>query len=329
MSIFGNDSSSHNQPLASRDGLDFYTHKATDGQRWYLDPAYASHMAQARSLGIPVLGSYHVLWGGKADLGAQADWWLETVNRLTPWWRDQVAWIWQCDAEPFGYNTKPTIYQVNTFGDMICSRAQIPAASYLAYAPNWAYGSSLTGLRYRLWQSNYGNNPSGWYKNIYPGDGSTRWNAPVSPLVLQYGSRATVGGRSPMDANAVRGTLAEFIATLGGSAMLTDEDIDRVVNAICLKPVGSSLWPEQPRLLLDMWKDPKLILNVLRQVVANQEADRVRDTAMTAAIQALAAAGGADPAPIIEAINSAVEAARADIQHRLTAAAEAMANSLV
>ena len=100
----------------------------------------------------------------------------------------------------------------------------------LAYAPEWLYGASLAGLRYRLWASNYGANPTTHYRQAYPGDGSTRWHAYSGqmPLILQYGSNTTIGDQSTCDANAYRGTLAELLATLGadpGPAPTEEDDM--------------------------------------------------------------------------------------------------------
>lgn len=215
MTTFGCDASSWNGALKFRDGLDFYTHKITDGDHFYADPTYQSHMTVAHQLGMPVLGSYHVQHGQRS-ITNQADWWLQMVQAQTPWWRQQAAFIWQCDAEPFGYNIAPTIDEINALGDAICQRAGVPASSYVAYAPAWFYGAKLTGLRYRQWQSNYAGNPATGYQAAYPGDASPRWSTYVNPLILQYGSRTTIGGLGGMDANAYRGTVDQLIADLGG-----------------------------------------------------------------------------------------------------------------
>lgn len=237
MTIFGNDSSNHNQALVSRDGLDFYTHKVSDGDHFYADPYYQPHMVKAHQLGIPVMGSYHVLHGQRS-IDSQADWWVQLVRAQTPWWRDKAAWIWQCDAEPFGYNITPSITEINALGDAVCRRANIPASSYVAYAPEWVYGAALKYLRYPIWQSSYGSNPTGNYRIAYPGDNSNRWNLwstglSKSPMFLQYGSKVTAGGVSTMDINAFRGTLDQLIAALGGKRTTRGENmpiIGHVVN---------------------------------------------------------------------------------------------------
>jgi hypothetical protein len=216
MTTFGWDASHYDAPPTARDGIDFYTHKITDGNRYYEDPEYQASLDAARGLGIPILGSYHVLHGG-VSIGAQAGWWLERVTALTPWWQSFPLWIWQIDAEQFDYLNTPTIAEVNALGDEIVRRTGCPPARILAYAPPWLYGQQLTGLHYRLWSSNYGNNPEGPYRTIYPGDNSARWSAPVEPLILQYGSGATIAGQTTCDANAFRGSLDQLKQALGGA----------------------------------------------------------------------------------------------------------------
>jgi hypothetical protein len=73
-------------------------------------------------------------------------------------------------------------------------------------------------------------------------------------------------------------------------------------------------------------------------LVAEAAADKTRDAAVLAAVQALATAGGVDSAPIVAAINAAAEASRTqvaalqakveDLEARLSAAAHAEADAL-
>jgi len=111
----------------------------------------------------------------------------------------------------------PTIAEVNAFGVALQARTGSPASSIFAYAPPWLYGDKLKDLKYPLWSSNYGTNPTAHYKKTYPGDTSSRWNPVVGKKVeiLQYGSMTTIGNQTTCDANAYRGTLVqlqEFIA---------------------------------------------------------------------------------------------------------------------
>jgi len=213
MTVYGWDASHHDDTPKTRDRIDFYTHKITDGNRYYRDTGYKAAVDAMRSFGVPILGSYHVLHG-QTSLSAQADWWVEQVTQDTPWWQAHPYWVWQVDAEPFDYLTAPTIDQINKFGGLVLDRTGCPAQSFLVYAPAWHYGVKLTELRYPLWHSSYGANPVGWYQDVYPGDNSARWRAPIDPLILQYGSRTTIAGQTTCDADAFRGTLDELKARL-------------------------------------------------------------------------------------------------------------------
>jgi hypothetical protein len=140
--------------------------------------------------------------------------------------------MWQIDAEYWNGTgiVTPTIAEINAIGDAVCARTGCPASSVIAYAPTWVYGTKLTGLRYRVWASNYGGNPAGPYRSIYPGDTSDRWHAPVDPLFLQYGSAATIAGQTTCDANAYRGTLSQLVKELNGGKVMTLAQTD--INAI-------------------------------------------------------------------------------------------------
>jgi hypothetical protein len=226
MTIFGRDSSHYTTNItdANLKGLAFHTCKLTDGLHYYEDSTFKSQTDRAHNIGVPVLGSYHVLWGNK-DLAGQADWWLQRVSALTPYWKS-MPWLWQPDCESFGYNGLPTIDQINTFGDLICSRAGVPAERYTPYAPAWVYGDKLKSLRYKnYWGSNYGSNPSGHYVTVYPGDASTRWNTYIPMTILQYGSNTDIG-----DANAFRGTLQQFLDTIKASDTVRITDMPVIVN---------------------------------------------------------------------------------------------------
>lgn len=201
--------------MTSRDGIDFVTHKCAEGHHFYRDLEYKPAMAAAKALGVPVLGAYFVNHSG--TVSDQVDWFLQLVNADTPWWRD-VPWMWQIDAEKFSYMDRaPNLAEINAFGDLICSRANVPASSVIAYAPKWLYGNTLVGLKYKLWASSYVSG-SGSYKTLYPGDGSVRW-APYSgqtPIILQYSSSAVIAGQTTCDANGYRGTLSDLITQIGG-----------------------------------------------------------------------------------------------------------------
>lgn len=253
----GWDASHYDEPPTQRDGIQFYTHKCAEGHHFYRDTEYGQAMANARGLGIPILGPYYVNHPG--TVVDQVDWFLALVDQYTPWWRDWRAsggcWTWQIDAEKFNYMDRaPTRDEINAFGDLVCSRTQMPADSVLAYAPKWLYGDSLRGLRYRLWASNYGSNPAVHYPDAYPGNDSPRWVAysGQKPIILQYGSRLTIGNQTTCDGNGFPGTVTELAETLGGEDMaLTLDDVKLIVKGVWDEDIttrtnqrsaGSALW---------------------------------------------------------------------------------------
>jgi hypothetical protein len=205
------------------DGLVGFWHKCTDGDHWYADPYFKSHVDMARNLGVDTNGGYHVLWGN-ADIGSQARWFVDRVRAQAP-----DAKVFMSDNEPFGYNVVPTIAQVNAFNQAVADYAHVPTNSVLAYCPQWHYGSAISGLKFPWVQSAYGNNPTGPYAHVYEttvGDNSSRWNGPAPMPFLQYGSQTDVG-----DANAFRGTLADFLNFLGVDDMaLTQEEHTQLYN---------------------------------------------------------------------------------------------------
>lgn len=221
MTTFLWDDSHYGEPPTSRDGIDGYTHKLTDGYRFYEDVEYKLSMERMRDFGTPVLGPYHVLWGN-ASIDAQAEWFVSRATALTPWWKDFEYWTWQIDSEPFSYLVRPTVAQCNYFAKCIHDLTYTPYTSILGYLPLWSYGAQISQLTIPWWQSAYGSNPVGPYRDIYPGDASARWNGPIPMPFLQYGSNAIIAGQRTSDANAFRGdlnALKKFLrpATPGGN----------------------------------------------------------------------------------------------------------------
>lgn len=223
----GWDASNYDAPPTVRDGIEFYTHKCAEGHYFYKDAEYGNSMANARALGIPVLGAYFVNHPGSVN--DQVDWFLQIVNAETPWWRD-VPWMFQIDAEKFDYMSRaPSIAEINQFGDYLVSASGCRPEQVVAYAPQWLYGSSLSGIKYKNWASNYGSNPYGHYRELYPGNNSSRWS-PANALFLQYGSNTTIGNQATCDANGYRGTVQDLINYLRGSSLAPDTDEDEYMT---------------------------------------------------------------------------------------------------
>lgn len=248
MTEYGWDASNHDWPRAGKDGLDLararsegvslFTHKSSEGST-YVDPYFDPAMTRAKPAGFPVVGAYHVLWPEHPV--EQADFWLDTVNRLAPWWRDHPCWIWQVDAELFSNfkpYRKPTVAEINACGDRIRARSGCRPGQVVVYAPEWLYGDGLGGLKYRnLWSSRYVSG-SGGFKAIYPGDKAPLWRvySGITPVIGQYASSATIAGQSPADANAIRvNGVADLQAIFLGDPPVTPDEIDAIATAAAAK----------------------------------------------------------------------------------------------
>lgn len=240
MTIFGWDASHYDWDrgtmdlaAAVRDGIVFFTHKATEG-RTYVDPQFAYAMARAHNAGMPLIGAYCVNHQG--DQRPQVDKFIAVLDQGAPFWRNE-PFIVQLDCERWSdkdgvYAYEPSLTEIHTWCDYFVSLTG-GRLKPVVYAPKWVYGDSLRGLRYPLWASSYGTNPTTGYRNAYPGDGSTRWAAysGIVPTILQFGSRTTIGAQAICDANAFRGTLDQLRALISTGDDMTDEQA-RQLNAV-------------------------------------------------------------------------------------------------
>jgi GH25 family lysozyme M1 (1,4-beta-N-acetylmuramidase) len=205
---------------AVADGVTFATHKVSEGST-YADPLFDDFAARARYT-LPLSGGYCV--NRRGDQVSQVDWFLQRLDAGAPWWRDG-PFIIQLDCERWSnkdgvYAYEPSLSEIHAWCDYFVQRTD-GRWTPIVYAPKWVYGDTLAGLRYPLWASSYGTNPDLPYRQAYPGDGSSRWAAysGITPTILQYGSRTTIGAQTICDANAFRGTLDELRTLVTGDAM--------------------------------------------------------------------------------------------------------------
>ncbi len=215
MTIFGWDASDYdhgrgpmNMAAARRDGIDFYTHKATEGTSVKHHPGPS--LANARDAGIPFLGCYMVPRTGPS-VALQVAYLLSWVDQQAPWWRAFPGWFWQMDTEHWAYDkVSPEIGH-----QCAVELARRTGKRVLHYAPRWAYGNTVPQDE-PLWASSYVTGAGG-YLSLYPGDGSSRWGAYSgrTPVILQYTSSARIGSQPSCDANAFRGTVADFAKLIG------------------------------------------------------------------------------------------------------------------
>jgi hypothetical protein len=197
---------------AARDGISFFTHKrGGDG------------LTRARDAGIAFLAGYMVPRtpgnGGHGSVSAQVDYCIEWADELVPWWRTFGGWFWQMDTEHWSYDN----VSAETGHEAAVLLNQRTGKGVVHYAPEWAYGNSVP-LYEPLWASSYVSG-SGDFRDLYPGDDSSRWHAYSGrePVILQYSASARIGNQSSCDANAYRGTAAQFAELVGATPRQTGD----------------------------------------------------------------------------------------------------------
>lgn len=207
-----------NLVAAQRDGISFFIYKATEGSDWRA-AHYQQALERARAAGIPVLGTYHFLWPNNIE--AQVDFWMDTVDAKTPWWKD-VPWIWQIDAEkspnaPRTANPAEIMQTVNLVKRRLAEHGN--AGYVIGYTPKWLYGDTLTG-DYDIWASNYsGSGAARPFKDQYQGvtDFQAGWK-PMSgrkPRILQFASDGQVGTQHTCCVDKFDGDLYDLIRLCG------------------------------------------------------------------------------------------------------------------
>lgn len=221
MTIFGWDASDYDYARGPMDlesacaaGIDFFTHKATEGTS-IRHTYYGEMMRRARDAGVPFLGAYHVV-RSPANAAAEVAYCLAYANAQTPWWIDFPGWFWQIDLEKWPYDSVPAS-EGEAFADIIEQRTGRRA---LIYASKGQYGSELTGTSHPLWNANYGANAALEFRALYQqrgGDTGPGWMSysGTTPAIWQYGSNAVIGRQHTCDANAYRGTVADFGRMIG------------------------------------------------------------------------------------------------------------------
>lgn len=234
MTTYGIDISSYQNGLpleiAKREGYEFAIIKATEGHT-YLDPAFHSHMSDARAQGM-LTAAYLYVW-----------------HNSTP---EQMA---SAFAAYVGDTSVPVILDIedNSGGNVDHFRQTVDALRArgyrvpLTYLPRWYWqkiGSpSLAGLP-PLWSSAYpagGGIGSDVYTTI-GGDSGVGW-ADYGGLAVemwQFTNAASLaGGNWSVDGNAYRGSVAQLSALITGAAPPAPN------------PKEDDMTPEQEALLRD------------------------------------------------------------------------------
>jgi len=182
-------------------------------------------------------GAYWVLYPGRGS-GA-GDSFIARLNSQCPGWRD-TPFILQLDCEEWQGNpaTKPGLGDIAACANRL--RVLAPNLMPIVYAPRWAYGNSLAGLRFPLWSSAY-TSAKGAAASIYPGDSYTGWSAysGIVPTIAQFSANGLVNGDPTTDVNCFKGTPTQLAAILCpgwlGDSMarnITDDDVQAIITAM-------------------------------------------------------------------------------------------------
>jgi GH25 family lysozyme M1 (1,4-beta-N-acetylmuramidase) len=215
MVTFGLDLS-HHQSLGldlarcRREGIEFVVLKSSEGAS-FVDAAFAPNLAEARAAGL-LVAAYHYV---RSDSSAAAQ--VANIRRVVPL---NVPVIPDVEANSGG------VALVREFVD------RLRAAGYrvpVLYLPRWYWqqiGSpSLAGLP-PLWSSRYPDNVVGSLSSEWSHVPASYWTGygGLDVAVLQFTSSVAIGGYSPIDANAYRGTREQLAALFGGTPTKPKED---------------------------------------------------------------------------------------------------------
>lgn len=198
-------------------GIRFFTFKGceTAPSKVFYHTNYGRMMNAAKAAGIPFLGMYIVPRTPGVSIAKQVDNAIAYANKQTPWWKTFNGWFWQVDLEHWEYDKVAAKHGV----EMAKLLEQKTGKKVVLYAPKWAYGNTVGGS-YPLWASDYGSNTATEFKQLYKnrvGDKGSGWTkySNRTPMIWQYGSRAKIGTQSTCDANAFRGSEADFAKMIG------------------------------------------------------------------------------------------------------------------
>jgi hypothetical protein len=149
---------------------------------------------------------------------------MRQADQVCPWWRTFPGWWWMEDLERWPSDAVPA-----DLGIAIARELEAASGRRCSlYASHGQYGDQLRAWTGPLVNADYTGRPAGGFRQMYPGDdwrpdhGS--WNGGWSaysgrePDLLQFTSKATVGGLTTCDVSAFRGTYDQLYALLTGGA---------------------------------------------------------------------------------------------------------------
>lgn len=294
-------------------GISWLTHKTTEttAGQVFKHSNLGRMLTAGRDAGIPFLGGYVVPRSGVA-VATQGANHVAFLDAQVPWWRTHPGFFHQVDLEKWPYDAVPASVGNDLFDWL---RANGGGKPVVLYASKGQYGSSA--LRYPRWNANYPSATAKDFKALYVADGGDSgdgWQSYGSPArvaeIWQYGSSAIVAGQGTTDANAFRGTEADFAAMLGATVPTTPPP----ATTPSTTPTGVvELTQEASDIIvwnLKGWELEDLLL-------ARATATKV--DALTALVTALAKSGGVDAAELA-AIGATVKAASSSASADIAAA---------
>lgn len=208
MTIWGFDVSDYqgvfDMQAAKNAGFDFVIIKATEGNNWK-SKYFAGNLQRARDAKL-LIAAYHYQRGSHSAQ-SQAD----NIASMVP---KDVGVI--PDVEANGGDLRLT-------DDIMARVTGMGYRHPVSYIPKWYWqqiGSPSMKGKKSLWQSHYLDNKGGTPQQIYVRVPSSFWTPFGEQVIkiLQFSSSSTVAGRTPIDANAFQGSLAELATLFGGQS---------------------------------------------------------------------------------------------------------------
>lgn len=200
---------------ARAEGISFVTHKLieTAPGQVFKHRKVGQFISLARAAGMLNYGAYIVPRTG-VSVTEQVNNALAYADQQIPGWKADPRFFWQVDLEKWPYDAVPASVGF-AMATQLLSRTGKKVA---LYASRGQYSSSVP-RGFPLWNANYApeHAPTRAFKQVYVGvggDNGPGW-APYSgqvPAIWQYASDTRIGNIQPADANAFRGTQAQFDA---------------------------------------------------------------------------------------------------------------------
>lgn len=260
MTLYGYDGSDFTRVM-NFDGLSFVTHKATEHapDEVYYHFFFGPVMEEARNKGVPFLGAYVVPRTG-VPAGTQAQTAIDFVHQEASWLFSYSGFFWQVDLERWPYDSTDASVG-KTLADELHVRTGKPV---VIYASKGQYDDSVP-QGYPLWNANYNGSGSGDFRQQYQnagGDNNPAWGAYSGqvPVILQYSSDSVFADGNTGDANAFRGSVADFAAMLGSSVPVAQPPAPtpapggsvpslRILDGVQMDSVGNKLKTYYERVL--------------------------------------------------------------------------------